>query len=245
MTLGLSEFGTWPILVFVGGYVLKGIRTVPQGISLGLALAAVPWIRPNQGVAALVLVGAFLVSKRIAPKIRLALLATFSGSLLLVPIHNLAFGRELAFLPRGHLFADQMSWTSILGIFVNESAQVFFVDQIRGFLYLPTILRSIYSPRMGIFFYSVLFLWICSVILALVQLRRDRRIALMHLLVVAQLVPFLKYSLFRYFPIHLVAIYLAMWMVSLAVLTRSSLFGESQSTNRDECDVEETSAAIR
>lgn len=244
MTLGLSEFGTWPILVFAGGFVVRGIWTVPQGISLGFALAAVPWIRPNQGIAALVLVGAFLMCKRIVLRIRVALIVTFAGMLALVPIHNFVYGRVLAFLPRGHLFADQVNWSSILNVFSDDSTRVFFTDQLRGFLYLPTILRSIYSPRMGIFFYTVLFLWLCSIVVAVIQFRRDRRLTLMHLLVLAQLVPFLKYSFFRYFPIHLIAIYLAMWMVSLAVLTRSELLGGSQTPPFDPSDGERASTAV-
>jgi len=230
MTQGLSEFGTWPLLVFTGGLLMKRINSVFQGIGLGLALAVIPWIRPNQGLAALVILTMFLLAKRHSFTAKVTSAATFAGVLLMVPLHNLLFGRELVFLPRGHLFADQVKWTSILNVFSDDSLRRFFIDQVKGILYWPFLLRSIYSPQLAVAFLILLVIWFASVPMTLASIRRLPMAVFLHLVVLAQLVPFLKYSVFRYFPVHLMAIYLSMWVASMVIWTRSTVLLEVEET---------------
>lgn len=223
MILGLSEFGVWPLLILVFALIARGMSSVRVDALIGLVLALMVWIRPNQGVAALALLVYWMVvtsSRR--RDIRAALLpaGVFGAVLLLVPLHNLLYGGRLVLLPGGHLNADQVGWTAVFTVLDDESTRRFFVDQVRGILYLPTILPSIYSMKLGIAFLVFSVLFVVGLVWSMIGRDRPRwSPLLLAAAVVGQLLPFFNYSVFRYFPVHVVAIQLTAVLAGLVLLT--------------------------
>ncbi|MFM7046536.1 MAG: hypothetical protein ACKOXX_01325 [Actinomycetota bacterium] len=222
---GLSEFGTWILILFMVGLMLGKVSKSGLGI-LGIMAAAVVWIRPNQGFSmiALLMLGTVvhLRSERSRYQVTSALmgLTTFVLVLGLVPLHNVVFGRQLVFLPSGHLNAGQSSWLSIVGMFSDDNDRVFVISQLKALAYLPSVLPEIYSARLGLAFLGF---FVVTVMAAVMTLRLPKRdpvtISLGLLCVVGQVVPFLKYTLIRYYPIHNIAIYLTTVLTALLLLS--------------------------
>ena len=220
---GLSEFGTWILLLFVFGLV---IRELSPGVIvlIGVLLSWIVWIRPNQGIAMIGLGLAVVMIYRRQTRVSifgsLLLFSVFFASLLLIPIHNVAFGNVFVILPNGHLAAEQQSWSTILRVMNDPDTQTFLLAQLRALLYLPSVLSDLYSARLAIAFVGFFLAFIASLCAIF---RKDQQsqtlVALLYLLPVFQVVPFLKYTLIRYYPIHIVAIYLTLVLSTLAVTT--------------------------
>jgi len=203
-------------------------------VAVGFLLGLLVWIRPNQGVAALVMLAIWLFVVRgsgtpIRQRARAPL--TFGALLSLIPIHNLYFGGLVKLLPGGHLNADQFGWLGIFEIRSNELARQFYQQQLRGILYLPSVLPDIYSRTLGLAF--ALFGLVFTVGLFLEirnRLSNGKFAGLLLLVIVGQVVPFLNYTVFRYFPVHIVAIQLSLALVGM-VLVAESRKPESRSLN--------------
>lgn len=209
---GLSEFGTWICLLFVFGLLLR-IQWWWSIPLIGVLSAFVVWIRPNQGVAMMmVLVVALFLRLRVdrrLPRVVIGVSLPFLALLLLIPVHNAVFGKQFAFLPGGHLNAGQARWSTILGFFSDDASREFILGQARGLLYLPTVLPSIYSPRLAMALVGFLIVALLAGVRSFSVQRKEPVLAtLLFLTVVGQVVPFLKYTLFRYYPNHNIAVYL-------------------------------------
>jgi len=211
---GLSEFATWILLFVIFGSLFRvNTRTALPVISL--ATAAVIWIRPNQGfgMTALLLLGAVLRGRSNVAfhKVLQATIIPFGALLLLIPLHNVAFGNSFVFLPTGHQNALQTSWFTIFRVFSDVSAKEFMLGQVRGLLYLPSVLSDIYSARLAL---SVLGFALVTALTCVMAFRSRGKPSLQLMLltgaVIGQIVPFLRFSLYRYYPIHNVAIYLTL-----------------------------------
>lgn len=219
---GLSEFATWILLLFITAVLMGPVAHLPL-FFIAVASGSIIWIRPNQGLAVMVIL--VIASLRCLRQRRnsrsrlMILLSVFISTLALIPLHNLVFGRTPAFLPGGHLGAGQMSWGTVWRSFSDELARNFVVDQIRGIAYLPSVLSDIYSTRLALSLAGFLLAMILA--LAGFVMRKSHRdwplLLLGVLALVAQIVPFLKYTIYRYYPIHNIAIYLtALLMILLA-----------------------------
>lgn len=222
---GLSEFGTWILILFMVGLILGKVSSIGLGI-IGIMAAAVVWIRPNQGFSmiALLLLGTvvYLRSEGSRYQVTTALIGMSTFVLLLgfVPLHNVVFGRELVFLPGGHLNAGQSSWLSIFGVFSDENDSRFVLGQLQALGYLPTVLPEIYSARLGLAFLGLIIVTVLAAVMTLRLPNRDPVTLSLGLLCVAgQVVPFLKYTLIRYYPIHNIAIYLSTALTALLLLS--------------------------
>ncbi len=243
---GLSEFATWILLLGIFGLILR-IKTRPALPVVSAAAAAVVWIRPNQGFGMIALLMLAAVLRRrsdvsVRHVLRAALIP-FGIVLSLIPLHNLVFGNTFALLPTGHQNALQTSWLTITNVFSDVSAREFMLGQLRGLLYLPSVLSDIYSARLAL---AVLGFAVVMLLSTLLAIRNEGRpkLPLVLLLgsVVGQLVPFLRFSLYRYYPIHNVAIYLTLVLccvtyVALVGQLRqevSAKRGASQLVNNDE-----------
>jgi len=211
--LGLSEFATWILLLTITA-VLLGPLTHQRIVVIAIASAAIIWIRPNQGLAVTVIVTTAFVlclrGNRNSKSHLVTLMLVFFGALILIPLHNLVFGQKLAFLPGGHQNAGQASWDAVVRALFDESARSFLVSQIRGIGYLPTVLPDIYSPRLALSFAGfVVAMSLAIVGFVMSKPHRDWKLLSLGLLaLVAQITPFLKYTIYRYYPIHNIAIYL-------------------------------------
>jgi heme/copper-type cytochrome/quinol oxidase subunit 4 len=219
---GLSEFGTW-ILLLGGFSLLLRPLSKSQLVLTSVAAGVIIWIRPNQGIAmvAVVFLANYLYresSRRLFLDLTASLLA-FAGTLALIPLHNLLYGNRFQFLPGGHLYAGQSSWDAVLHAPFDSLAREFILGQIRGIAYLPSVLPDIYSVSLGLAFIgSVLSMLLTVLGTALYQERhRWRVLALAVVCLAGQMVPFLKYTIYRYYPIHVVAVYLTAVLAMLAV----------------------------
>jgi heme/copper-type cytochrome/quinol oxidase subunit 4 len=188
-----------------------------------VAAGAIIWIRPNQGIAmvAVVFLANYLYresSRRLFLDLTASVLA-FAGTLALIPLHNLLYGNRFQFLPGGHLYAGQSSWDAVLRAPFDSPAREFILGQIRGIAYLPSVLPDIYSAGLGLAFIGFVLSMLLTVLgTALYQERhRWRVLALAVVCLVGQMVPFLKYTIYRYYPIHVVAVYLTGVLAMLAV----------------------------
>jgi hypothetical protein len=226
---GLSEFGTWILLFFLFGLLLRiSFRWAPLLIAAGGAM--VIWIRPNQGIAILSLLILSIWLRRQYEKSQalnvVRSLFIFLTLLLLIPLHNVAFGGTLAALPGGHLNATQKNWDTFLRVIEDSEAREFVWSQVQGLLYLPWVLPSIYSPRLALAILGFGFTGLLALTTAIKQKTIEWQTFLMLLaVIIGQVVPFAKYSLYRYFPIHNVAIYLTAVLVFVVMvcLSESSL----------------------
>lgn len=218
---GLSEFGTWIFLLFVFGLLFRKLSPGIMAL-IGVLLSWVVWIRPNQGIAMIGLGLAVLMFYRRQRRDFVLgttlLISVFCFSLLLIPIHNLAYGDFSFILPIGHLAAEQQSWSTILRVMNDPDAQRFLLAQLRALLYLPSVQSDLYSPRLAIAFIGFFLAFIFSLVGIFRKKKQSRiLITLLYLLPICQTVPFLKYTLIRYYPIHVVAIYLTFALATLAV----------------------------
>ena len=243
---GLSEFATWILLLGIFGLILR-IKTRPALPVVSAAAASVVWIRPNQGfgMIALLMLAAVL-RRRSDVSVRHVLRATlipFGTLLSLIPLHNLVFGNTFALLPTGHQNALQTSWLTIMKVFSDVSAREFMLGQLRGLLYLPSVLSDVFSARLALAVLGFAVVMFLSMLLAFRSEGRPR-LPLVLLLgsVVGQLVPFLRFSLYRYYPIHNVAIYLTLVLCCVTYVALmgqrrqevSANRGSPQLVNRDE-----------
>ena len=215
---GLSEFGTWIIASYIIGLMLCTPKNVQMAAIAILAGVAV-WIRPNQGLAMIGLVlGAAMISQshRGVQLRRTGLgLGVMATVLLLMPIHNYVFGGIVAFQPSGAVAASQLTWEQLSRVLEDSGAQDFLLNNLKAALYLPSFLSGIYSYRLAL---AILGFWV-TIILIAVQLLRSRkqmlRLGFALVVVAAQAVPFLKYTIVRYHPIQIVAIHLTAILVML------------------------------
>jgi len=209
---GLSEFGTWILLLFLFGLLLR-VQFAWAPVLIGAGSAMVIWIRPNQGLGMIALLALTLSlrSRHEESLLRsvLRVLLPFGGLLALIPLHNVAFGGRFAALPGGHLNATQMSWNTLLLVFTDPEAREFALSQIHALAYLPWVLPSIYSPRLALAICGFVLVGILAAITVVTNKHKQVvNLLLILAVIVGQVVPFAKYSLFRYFPIHNIAIYL-------------------------------------
>ena len=221
--LGLSEFGTWATMLFMTGLVMRGNSTKLPYI-IGTLSAVVTWIRPNQGIAVLAFLtlSCIVTTSSVTERVKHGLRAfgVFLGFLLLIPLHNLYFGSRLVFQPTGAGTASQVAWSTILRAPFDDSARRFILDQFQGLLYLPSVLPDIRSPALALAFplFAIVF-----VLAAIVKRREQRSNALIEtglaaLVVVGQIAPYLKYGIFRYYPIMLDSIYLSLVAMGVFLL---------------------------
>ena len=217
---GLSEFGTWIVLIAITGMMLRVTSNYQLAI-IGALAGIATWIRPNQGLAmiGLVVLAAILVEHQRLLKIkRMAIgLATLLAVLLLMPLHNLIYGKVIAFQPSGAVVAQQLTWREIVGVFSNGDTQQFLINNLRAALYLPSFLSDIYSYRLAIGFAVFLAVALVAFPTALVIKERRRNAIFGLLIVVGQILPFLKFTIVRYHPIQIIAIHLSLVLMALLV----------------------------
>jgi hypothetical protein len=231
---GLSESGTWPLLITLAGIYVRRKVSATSMFSAGLILGAIVWIRPNQGLAALAWLLCFVVlAGKIAGRKRegLVCVGSFGLMLLLVPIHNLVYGSTLSFLPGGRMFTEHYGWTTIFKIFDDEVARQFIIEQTKGILYLPSVLPDLYSRQLALAFV----VFALTYVMGIAALIRKRSLSnfeglSLQLLILGQIAPFLSYSVFRYFPVHIIAIHLSVALVGMVLLSGTP---HPQDTKRD------------
>lgn len=222
---GLSEFGTWILLFVIFGYMVRADlkKALPL---ISVATAIVIWIRPNQGFGMMALLVLAAVLRRgcgaSGREVISAALAPFGALLILIPIHNVLYGRTLVLLPVGHLNAGQTDWTTILKAFSNGAAREFMLGQLQGLLYIPSVMPDIYSPRIALAVVGFAVVAILTSILIFKNRGNPKLpLTLLVMAVLGQIVPFLKFTVYRYYPIHNIAIYLTFVLscVTYAALT--------------------------
>lgn len=216
---GLSEFGTWILVLYIFALLLRPMSSMSRS-AIGFMAAAVIWIRPNQGLAMLVIILLVHITESGSVTHRLKRSSPCTGVFLavvsLIPIHNFLIGRRIALLPGGHLNADQRPWLTLFNALTDQSSRTFVLDQFRALLYLPSVLSDIYSSRLGLAFAMFGVLWTSAILMKLRSPRASTRYVLFAVgLVIAQVAPFFKYTLIRYYPIHLIAIYLSLALTTI------------------------------
>ncbi len=217
---GLSEFGTWIVLIAITGMMLKPTSSYQMAV-IGALAGIATWIRPNQGLAmiGLVVLAAVLSEHQSLFNWRRVLigLGTLLAVLLLMPLHNLVYGKVIAFQPIGAVVAQQLTWREIVGVFSNGDTQQFLINNFRAALYLPSFLSDIYSYRLAIGFVVFLAVALVAFPKALVIKERRRNTVVGLMIVVGQILPFLKFTIVRYHPIQIVAIHLSLVLMALLV----------------------------
>lgn len=217
---GLSEFGTWIVLIVIAGMMLKPISNL-QLTAIGVLAGIATWIRPNQGLAmiGLVVLAAVLFEHQRLFNLRRILigLGALLAILLLMPLHNLVYGKVIAFQPVGAVVAQQLTWTEIAGVFSNGDTQHFLINNLRAALYLPSFLSDIYSYRLALGFLVFLTVALVAFPTGLVMKERRRNTIFGLLIVVGQVLPFLKFTIVRYHPIQIIAIHLSLVLMALLV----------------------------
>jgi hypothetical protein len=218
---GLSEFGTWILLLFAFSLLLTRLSDTKMFL-LGLFSSWIIWIRPNQGFAMLgLLLIAVLSYRRQNEGSRQGIIfgvSIFTVSLGLIPIHNIVFGNSPVFLPGGHLGVEKVGLSSVFRIASDQSAQAFFSKQFRALFYVPSFLPELYSTRLAIAFLGFAVSGLLLLSITLKHRTRDKTLAVLLLLLpLLQVAPFARYTLIRYYPIHIIAIHLTFILAILAL----------------------------
>lgn len=234
---GLSEFGTWIVLIVATGLMLRNTGNFELSM-IGVLAGIATWIRPNQGLAmiGLVVLAALLAYKEKPKAVQRVVVGvgTLLSVLLLMPLHNLIFGDVIAFQPVGAVVARQLTWAEIFGLFQNVDTQQFLFSNFQAAIYLPSFLSEIYSFRLALGF-LLFFAVAVAVFPKALRLRRSRRnAALGILIVVGQLVPFLKFTIVRYHPIQIIAIHLSLVLMALLLSHRRETQGAVPFRSSDE-----------
>ena len=221
--ISFSEFGTWILIPLVLGLAIRDRQNLVSGTLIGLMCAAIIWIRPNQGFGAIAMM-VFYASLQCASRSRWKL-ATFAGGaflgcLLLIPAHNWWVGREISFLPGA--LVETHPWGSFVDIFSGGAEKEWAIGQLKALLYLPSVLPIIHSRQLAIVFPIFALLWIMAFMFLIYHRKISVKVLIGLSIGVAQAVPFLSYTLARYYPSHLVAIYLTLGASALAVFSIAS-----------------------
>jgi len=233
---GLSEFGTWIIVLYMIGLMLQSstnLQIVVVAVLGGMAV----WIRPNQGLAMIGLVLGAAICSDVRGYVRMRRASVGLGImmmiLLLIPLHNYVFGGVIVFQPVGAVVASQLTWDQLSRILTDSVAQDFLLNNLKAALYLPSFLPEIYSYRLAL---AILGFWITIVLIA-VRLVRTRTPMLLlgfaFVVITAQAVPFLKYTIVRYHPIQIVAIHLTAILMMLYLSVRDRDDESGTVTERD------------
>jgi len=222
---GLSEFGTWILLLFAFGLLLQE-SAVHKLWMIGLFMGLIVWIRPNQGmgmVMMFVLVIVLYVRRGESwKKTSIQLAMPFMCLMVLLPIHNLVYGRVFQLLPGGHTSVRQAGWDSFVKAFTDQDSRSFLLSQLRGLLYLPSVQPETYSTRLAVALLGFGVVALTALALGIKNWSQQGLLVTSALLVVlAQVFPFLNYTIFRYFPIHNIAIYLTTVLVSILIISQS------------------------
>lgn len=228
--ISFSEFGTWILIPVILGLAIRDKQTRTSASLIGVMCAVIIWIRPNQAFGSLALIG-FYLSIAFVYSRRWTLISFASGSflscLLFIPAHNLWFGKKLLFLPRGTAQVEAHPWGSFMDILVGGPEKDWAISQLKALLYLPSVLPIIHSRQLAVVFPICLVLWAFVIGIAIQKRKCNLQILSGLFVGVAQAIPFLSYTLNRYYPIHLVAIYLSLGAGAIAVI---SVIGRVETT---------------
>ena len=220
--ISFSEFGTWILIPLIFGLAIRDKQTRMSASLIGVMCAVIIWIRPNQAFGSLALLG-FYLSIAFVYSRRWTLISFASGAflscLLLIPAHNLWFGKKLLFLPRGTAQVEAHPWGSFMDIFVGGPEKEWAISQFKALLYLPSVLPIIHSRQLAVVFPIFMVLWVFAIGIAIQKRKGNLQVLTGLFIGVAQAIPFLSYTLNRYYPIHLVAIYFSLAASAIAVIS--------------------------
>jgi len=223
--LGLSEYATWIIAIFVGALLFK--ETIEQRwILLGAALCGFcVFVRTNQlfGMAALVAIFAFVgFSKKSLKQVSFWLPFCVFGFMVLLPLlHNLYFGRVFVLLPQSAGKNSDYSWAELFQFFSNGESRAKAIMKLREFTYTAYLNKGMgFSFTLAIVFWSFQIAWIIS----LAQVCRRRLRSLKNFAVViwplAFAIPAIPYRLDAYYPRQVVMFNLALGLAAFAIFNK-------------------------
>jgi hypothetical protein len=223
--LGLSEYATWIIAIFVGALLFK--ETIEQRwILLGAALCGFcVFVRTNQlfGMAALVAIFAFAgFSKKSLKQVSFWLPFCVFGFMVLLPLfHNLYFGRVFVLLPQSAGKNSDYSWAELFQVFSNGESRAKAIMKLREFTYTAYLNKGMgFSFTLAIVFWSFQIAWIVS----LAQVCRRRMRSLKNFAVViwplAFAIPAIPYRLDAYYPRQVVMFNLALGLAAFAIFNK-------------------------
>ena len=86
-------------------------------------------------------------------------------------------------------------------------------------MYLPSVLPIIHSRQLAVVFPIFMVLWVFAIGIAIQKRKGNLQVLTGLFIGVAQAIPFLSYTLNRYYPIHLVAIYFSLAASAIAVIS--------------------------
>jgi hypothetical protein len=106
-----------------------------------------------------------------------------------------------------------------MDILVGGPEKDWAISQLKALLYLPSVLPIIHSRQLAVVFPICLVLWAFVIGIAIQKRKCNLQILSGLFVGIAQAIPFLSYTLNRYYPIHLVAIYLSLGAGAIAVIS--------------------------
>jgi hypothetical protein len=223
--LGLSEYATWIIAIFVGSLLFK--ETIEQRwIVLGAALCGFcVFVRTNQlfGMAALVAIFAFAGFAKKSLK-QVSFWAPFCvfGFMVLLPLfHNLYFGKVFVLLPQSAGANSDYSWAELFQVFSNGESRAKAIMKLREFTYTAYLNKGMgFSFTLAIVFWSFQMAWIIS----LTQVCRRKMRSLKNFAVIiwplAFALPAIPYRLDAYYPRQVVMFNLALGLAAFAIFNK-------------------------
>ena len=223
--LGLSEYATWIIAIFVSSLLFK--ETIEQRwIALGAALCGFcVFVRTNQlfGMAALVAIFAFAgFAKKSWRQVSFWVPFCLFGFMVMLPLfHNLYFGKVFVLLPQSAGANSDYSWAELFQVFSNGESRAKAIMKLREFTYTAYLNKGMgFSFTLAIVFWSFQMAWIIS----LTQVCRQKMRSLKNFAVViwplAFALPAIPYRLDAYYPRQVVMFNLALGLAAFAIFNK-------------------------
>jgi hypothetical protein len=205
---GISEYPTW-IAVPIVPALLFGRPSLPRWMAGSVLLALTVDFRPDQGIAALLLMAVFVVwQARRDPRRTAWCVGVFVGILLLPALHNLWYGGRLELLPTGASSVEDLPPGRLLDVFTDPAVRTLLRDKLAALLYLTP--KADLDAALGAAILTLQVAWLACVARAL----RHRHAMPWHgwcLLAwpLTYAIPALSYDVFIYYPRHIFVIYVA------------------------------------
>lgn len=237
--LGLSEYATWIIAIFVGALLFK--ESIEQRwILLGAALCGFcVFVRTNQlfGMAALVAIFAFAgFSKKSLKQVSFWLPFCVFGFMVLLPLfHNLYFGRVFVLLPQSAGKNSDYSWTELFQVFSNGESRAKAIMKLREFTYTAYLNKGMgFSFTLAIVFWSFQIAWLASLVQTLRWKIWSPKVVVLLTWPLAFAVPAIPYRLDAYYPRQVVMFNLALGLAAFAIFNEMHQLKKSDSAKGNE-----------
>lgn len=238
--LGLSEYPTWILFIFMASALVGKRRKEWLVLSVAAGAGFCSFVRSNQvfgmfGLMLLVLVMQRPEWFRVRSNRIWQSLALFFAGFLLPLLHNLYYGNKFAVLPESGAANADTTWAQLASALSDPAALSVLVLKVRQLTYTAYLSDQFgWTKTLALVFWSFQIFWIVALIYVL--LRHRASIFAWSILVWPYLfaIPALPYRMDAYYPRQVVIFNIALGLSAAAIFLKSSELKKRKSAKFDE-----------